>query len=200
MNKSESKYFNTAKKMDEALIKLLENKDLDFISVKDVCAEANVNRSTFYLHYDNTYDLLEESMDYMSNVFMSYFKNDEDAFVEKIASANTSELMLVTPEYLSPYLNFVKEHKRVFLATIKHPQRFNVASSYGKMFNQVFDPILEKFDVPKSDRRYMMDFYLNGCSAIVSRWIENDCKESIEEISSIIEKCTVSGRESLFKK
>ena len=56
MNKNESKYFNTALKMDEALLTLLEKKDFDFITVKEICVVANVNRSTFYLHYENTYD------------------------------------------------------------------------------------------------------------------------------------------------
>lgn len=36
MNKSESKYFNTAKKMDEAFIELLEKKDFEYISVKEI--------------------------------------------------------------------------------------------------------------------------------------------------------------------
>ena len=60
MNKSESKYFNTAAKMDEALIALLEKKDFDYISVKEICEAADVNRSTFYLHYSDIYNLLDE--------------------------------------------------------------------------------------------------------------------------------------------
>ena len=73
MNKSESKYFNTAAKMDEALIALLEKKDFEYISVKEICEAADVNRSTFYLHYENTRDLLEESIRYMNDRFLSYF-------------------------------------------------------------------------------------------------------------------------------
>ena len=62
MNKSESKYFNTAVRMDEALISLLEKKDFEYITIKEICTAANVNRSTFYLHYENTRDLLEEAV------------------------------------------------------------------------------------------------------------------------------------------
>ena len=36
MNKSESKYFNTAKKMNKALLSLLEQKDFDFITVRNM--------------------------------------------------------------------------------------------------------------------------------------------------------------------
>ena len=50
MNKSESKYYYTALRMDEALISLLEKKDLEYITVKETCHQAGVNRSTFYLH------------------------------------------------------------------------------------------------------------------------------------------------------
>ena len=61
MNKNESRYFNTAKKMDEALITLLEKKEFSYITVKEICDAAGVSRSTFYLHYENTADLLHET-------------------------------------------------------------------------------------------------------------------------------------------
>ena len=53
MNKNESKYFNTAVRMDKALIELLEKKDFEYITIKEICQAAGVNRSTFYLHYEN---------------------------------------------------------------------------------------------------------------------------------------------------
>lgn len=56
MNKSESKYFNTSLLMDEALILLLEKKDFEYITIKEICEKAGVNRSTFYIHYENTFD------------------------------------------------------------------------------------------------------------------------------------------------
>lgn len=47
MNKSQSKYFNTACLMDEALLSLLQKKDYTYITVKEICEKAGVNRSTF---------------------------------------------------------------------------------------------------------------------------------------------------------
>ena len=47
--------------MDEALLALLEKKDLPYITVKEICQQAGVNRSTFYLHYETIGDLLAES-------------------------------------------------------------------------------------------------------------------------------------------
>ena len=73
MNRSESKYFNTALKMDEALISLLENKDLEYITIKEICEKAGVNRSTFYLHYETVADLVNETAETVNKRFTAYF-------------------------------------------------------------------------------------------------------------------------------
>ena len=65
LNKSESKYYNTACLMNESLILLLEKKDYSFITVKEICEKAGVNRSTFYLHYETMNDLLSEPIEYV---------------------------------------------------------------------------------------------------------------------------------------
>lgn len=62
MNRAESKYFNTAAKMDEAFLGLLDEKEFQYITVKEICQRAGVHRSTFYLHYETVSDLLDESL------------------------------------------------------------------------------------------------------------------------------------------
>ena len=62
LNKHESKYFNTARCMNEALIHLLETKEYEYITIKEICEKAGVNRSTFYLHYVSMNDLLNASI------------------------------------------------------------------------------------------------------------------------------------------
>lgn len=44
--------------MVEALLLLLEKKEYDVITVKEICNKVGVNRSTFYLHYNAKDDLL----------------------------------------------------------------------------------------------------------------------------------------------
>ena len=73
MNKTESKYFHTATKFDQALLYLLEKKPFEYITVSEICKKADVNRSTFYLHYENTQDLLIETTQYVLKNFYEYF-------------------------------------------------------------------------------------------------------------------------------
>jgi AcrR family transcriptional regulator len=57
--------------MNQALIALLEKKDIAFISVTEITQKAGVNRSTFYLHYENIYDLLEETIENLNKKFIN---------------------------------------------------------------------------------------------------------------------------------
>ena len=84
MNKNESKYFNTAILFDEALIYLLEKNDVEYITIKEICTKAGVNRSTFYLHYESISDLIEETMNYINKKFVDYFNENSKDFIEKI--------------------------------------------------------------------------------------------------------------------
>lgn len=189
-NKSESKYFNTALRMDEALLRLLEKKDFEFITVKEICAAAKVNRSTFYLHYENTYELLAESIETLTSRFFSSFAGDAKRnFTEKIAALPEEKLYLVTDEYLLPYLAFVKQNKTAFRAMRLRPDLFNAENTYREMFDTIFSPILSRFNVPAEEHAYRMEFYAKGLSAVVMRWVASDCQDPQEKIAEIIKAC-----------
>lgn len=194
MNKSESKYFNTAVRMDEALLTLLEKKEFEYISVKEICAAAGVHRSTFYLHYENPRDLLEEATALMHRRFFEYFGNERAAFSERLAACDKNELIFITPRYLKPYLEYVRDNRRLYGAAMRNPADFNAAGTYKKMFKDIFNPILERFSVCESERPFVMTFYLNGIAAVVNEWLKEDCKTDIDKITNIIIGCINSEK------
>lgn len=187
MNKAESKYFNTARLMDEALLILLEKKDIEYITIKEICNKAGVNRSTFYLHYENIYDLLAETIEMLNKNFMLSF--DNNTIVSKIKDANLSDLILITPEYLRPYLLFVKENKRAFKLINKKPNLFNVDKTFQKMYREVFEPILNEFDIPKNKNIYIFEFFTNGVVSVIMKWVKLNCVDDIDEIIDLLSEC-----------
>ena len=189
VNRSESKYFNTAVKMDKALIALLEDKPFEYITVREICQKAEVNRSTFYLHYENTRDLLDESARYLVDVFLSYFKVDFAAFAEKLLSDDVTQLNFMTREYLYPYLTYIRENCRIFSTVLTHAKSFGFEETFEKLYRNVFDPVLERFAYPAGDRTYVMMFYLNGINAVVTEWVKSGCRESTEEMCRVIRVC-----------
>lgn len=197
MNKNESKYFNTAVKMDKALLKLLEKKDFEYITIKEICKEAGVNRSTFYLHYENINDLLKETSDYIIDNFLSYFSANRSKIAIDYQNSKLEDLLFITPEYLNPYLTYVKENQRIFKTCLKHLNSLNFNTMYNDMFQGIFSPLLARFSLPEKERKYVLKFYLTGIIAVVTEWLNNRCEDSIEDISKIIIQC-VAGQAKIY--
>lgn len=193
MNKWESKYFNTAKLMDEALFCLLLKKDFQFITVKEICKKAGVNRSTFYLHYESMADLLQESIELLNTNFINAFKSHN---LKAFDDAKADDFMFIKPEFLLPYLNFIKENNRVFSVVHKYPKLFNTQSVFNKMYDEIFEPTLKMFNVPKEKQPYVFEFYAKGVLAIVFKWISLDCQDSVDFVMSTIIECVNYEREN----
>ena len=189
MNKSESKYFNTAVKMDLALISLLKRKSFEYITVKELCEQADVNRSTFYLHYENLGDLLSETAHYLITNFLSYFSVEQESISLDFEERSIKELNFICDKYLTPYLSYIRDNKEVFLTAVSNGKSFGFDAIYKQMFENIFNPILERFGYPEDDRKYVMMYYLNGINAINRQWLRDNCKKPIPEISRIIQNC-----------
>lgn len=189
MNKNESKYFNTAILFDEALIYLLEKKDIEYITIKEICNKAGVNRTTFYLHYENINDLVEETANYINDKFIKYFNDNSKDFINKIKSSSLEDLILIEKKYLTPYLNFIKDNQKVFRASFSNPTGMRTFNKYEHLKKYVLNPILERYNISKNERSYLINFYINGIIAIIKEWINTDCKDSVNDIENIIIKC-----------
>ena len=189
MNKSESKYFNTATKMELALISLLKKKPFEYITVSEICETAGVNRSTFYLHYETIADLLHETARYLIDDFLSYFSNDNKSIAFNLMDCELDELVFICDKYLTPYLTYIKDHKEVFGTILSHIHTFRFEDVYIQLFENIFNPILDRFHYPYQDRKYVMMYYLNGINAIVLEWLKDDCVKRIDEVSKIISVC-----------
>lgn len=189
MNKFESKYLNTALLMNQALIELLNQKDYNYISVKEICKKAGVNRSTFYLHYDNMDDLLCESIQNVNKNFLSYFKECSNNFPQKINSVEKKDLILIKPEYLLPYLNYIKENTVIYQVSVKHPIQMRTMENYNMLNKEILFPIFKRFNIEEKRNTYISAYYLNGISAIINQWILDDCKDDVDYICDIIIDC-----------
>lgn len=198
MNKSESKFYHTALRMDAALMTLLSRKAFGEITVTDVCREAEVNRSTFYAHYENTHDLLKETHANTMRIFLRPFLKVEkegqqgrgaDAAGEAL-DMDRIDANIATPEYLMPYLEFVKENRKLYRIYLEHLADFTDDSQYRWMIEKIIVAGFQKNGYT-SDRaiRYVSSFYVNGITAVVQEWLERDCQDEVQYIYDIIHFC-----------
>ena len=155
-------------KDEDSCIKALYDAD-EFITVKEICQKAGVNRSTFYLHYENTTDLLEETISYINNKINNTFK-------EKILDINNidkEELFFITPKYLKPYLELVKENKRVFKLIHDKPHLFKNKEMADRLYHDLFSIVLTKYNVPENIKKYVFSYDEIGLENANNWLIEN---------------------------
>ena len=187
MNRSESKFKNTAVRMQQALIDLLEEKDLNDISITDICEKAGVNRSTFYAHYDNLYDLLKETQESAITEFFDSLNSDIGP--SDFSKMSADELIFISPQYLVPYLTFIKKNRRLY-EVYNNSNVFAVGEMDKQLIENIFVPIYAKNGV--TDRRvveYMSHYFISGVSAITMEWVKRGCEDDILFICEVISIC-----------
>ena len=189
MNKSESKYYNTSLYMNQALIEILSKKDYEFITIKELCKKAGVNRSTFYLHYDSIDDLLKETIDNIDKNFISYFSNKDMVFIEKLKNKDKKQLILITPEYLIPYLNYIKENRIIYQVSAKKPELMNSTQKFAFLQENILMPIYKKFGIEEAKGKYLSAYYINGIYSIINEWIKEGCVDDVKFLCEIIIDC-----------
>ena len=175
MDKAESKFRNTAKKMDKALMELLNEKPFSEITITELCDKAGVYRTTFYSHYDNMLDLLNEvETEVLQNFFSSFDHLSRDGnFLRR--------------DYLDAYLGFIEKNDIIFKTYL---QNINLFDSLG-IFNDMNKVFLEKTFEEGSEERntYKALFVITGITSIASTWLSSGCKEPRSEIVDIIMEC-----------
>ena len=125
--------------------------------------------------------------------FVEFMPHDTVELIEKLQDRPLEELYLITPEYLTPYLTYIKEHRRIFKATVEQASALRMNDAYQKLNRHMLIPILDRFQVPPEDRKYVVQFHISGLMAIVNEWLKEDCRDSIEHLVPVIRRCIKQG-------
>lgn len=184
--------------MQNALIELVEQKKFDEITISDICRLAGVNRSTFYSHYSNKIELLEE----VERDMILAFKEDISSTFRQVQNHvdNIDQLserpdfydgnLLLDDHTLTAYLSFVKEHRQIFRVYNDKKSLFHNKEHFYLFKNLLFKKAFRSFtELTDTDITYISLYYLAGIEAIVEQWINTDCNETEEEICRIIRFC-----------
>lgn len=170
-------------KMQQALIELLHYKDFLDINVKELCVLAKVNRTTFYAHYDNLFELLEDTKKSSVAKFLSSFG---DSSFQKIMNGTSSDDLL-SDKYLIPYLRFMKENKVIYEVYANNTLTMGSEDCLKNIIEHISKPLWEKKGpADETALGYVTRFYISGIDSIVRHWLKTGTKESEEEISSLI--------------
>ena len=159
--------------LKKALLKLLEEKPVNRITVKEICAEAGINRGTFYLHYSSPDDLLKEVEDDFVQSHMEFFSPYITGERNKSLGhlSGLFRCMLESPET-----------SRVLLGPNGDPQFL------ARMRDMIRESVLDEWqkDFPhysREDLAFVFGFVFSGATNLLIQWEENHRGISVDELA-----------------
>lgn len=181
----------TKRAIQASFVKLLNQKTLDKITVKDIVEDCGINRNTFYYHYQDVYALLQ------------------DVFESEITSGDLSSINADNwKDSFSKAINFALQNKKAVYHVFNSSHRemlerylWEVSASYTKDF------VLAQargLDIAPVDLEYVTVFYKHAFMGIVEEWLARDMKndpiEGIEHFGRIFEGSMRAILEKIAKK
>ena len=159
--------------LKDSLIELMEDKHISKISVKELCDKADVNRSTFYAHYSDVYDLLRQ----MEN---ELFEN----LSVFLAEQQYDDKIPVSESKLEQILKFIGKDDRTLRVLIGE----NSDIAIQRDIIQYLGVAALQANIKASDEHleYINLYCIHGCISIIQKWLQAKMPEPPEEIASLI--------------
>lgn len=161
--------------LKESLLKLLKKKQISSITIKEICDLADINRSTYYAHYSNQYDLLnsieEEFIKDLVGTFSEYnFSKDKEALrmTERLfeyIAANSDICQILLSENSEIYF----QKKGMMIA-----QQF------------IFKNWFTDRQLDQDTYEYINMFLVSGSIYVIKNWLENGQNKTPKEMAEII--------------
>lgn len=163
-------------RIEKVFIELLQVKELDKISVSDICKQAKLNRTTFYANYTDIYGLADAIRDQLESEVFNLYK-------EEYSQGFNSH------DYLKLFRH-IKDNQLFYQTYFKlgYDDNYKIIA---------YDSDLAQKYFPNGFIKYHMEFFKAGITQIIKLWIKSGCKESPEEMFEII-KSEYRGRDEFF--
>ncbi len=161
----------TKKILKESLMELMQEKPISKITIKEICDLSEMSRSTFYLHYQDQFELLTD------------IKNEVMENTEKALGSYDGDLNTI--EGIENFLEYVKANKETFGILLCQQDTEDFQSMILKRIeNNVRLSLPEIIDPQKTD--YVFTFVMHGSLNVLRVWIQNGFETPTNEMAELI--------------
>ena len=155
---------DSQEKLEKIFIQLIQRKNIDEISVSTICEKAGLNRSTFYANYLDIYDLSEKVKEKMADDFAAFqmsqnSKQDSNGYLNLFKHIKENQI-------------FFKTYFKLESISMSPVNQYNIDLAAKYYNNEYID--------------YHIEFFRAGLNAIIKKWLNNNCRETPEEMVKII--------------
>ena len=172
--KEDRRIRRTKKLLKQALDQLMDEKDFKDITVKDITERADLNRGTFYLHYMDTYDILNKIED-------EILKNIQNMIDQNIEKTNASDSVIPA---LKPIAEYIMENADICRCLINNKASVDFIEKFQNLiYDNCSDIIKRRHNVKDSKQNeFYLSFITLGIIGMVKKWLETKPMVSAEEI------------------
>lgn len=165
-----------------SFIKLLKQKPISKITIKEICSDADVNRATFYAHYLDQYDLLQQIEQELIDGINGYLYGHDLNYISE-----------APVDMLEKILEYVKENAELFdlLLSLNGDIKFQ-----QEVIKIIGGQHFSKMTTDKDSSEYMFLFYASGSIGVIQKWLKDGMKKDPREMSELILKLSIDGRAS----
>lgn len=183
-SKSDRRVRKTKKALKEGLTKLMLEKSINNISVKELTEEVDINRGTFYLHYRDVFDMVEQ--------IESELLKD---FTEIMNSHTTEKLNGQPLPFLIDIFAFLKKNADMAAALLGSNGDISFVNKLKEIVREkCLNDWLKMFDNGKVNKfEYFYSFIVSGYIGLFEIWLKNGLVETPEEMAKLSEEIILHG-------
>ena len=155
----------SVERMEKAFMELLQTRELNEVTVADICKLSGLNRSTFYANFTDLYDLADRVREHLEDEVNRLYE------AEKAKKINSNDYLRL--------FRHIRDNQLFYRTYFK--------LGYDNQFK------LKYYDIHQAQRHfdnrhieYHVEFFRSGFNAIVKLWLAGGCRETPEELEEII--------------
>ena len=192
---NDERVIKTKKLIKTALSELIQEKGFDHVSITDLTQRANINRGTFYLHYQDKYDLLEkfenEVLDDINTNAENYIKSIKD--IDFLGEDFSNEIK----PFINKIFTYIKENYIIMKVILGPKSDMRFQNKIKKALNIL---LTEKgwdnyFDSQNTfvSKDYFISYLVSAHIGVIRQWIDSGMNESAENMAEMISKMFFLG-------
>ncbi len=192
-DRSDLRVINTRKRLRQTFARLMSEKPIQNITVAELCARAEINRSTFYAHYSDIYDLQQKLEQEIYGEFQATLAQVDLAAGSQDLAGGSSQSNV--PLFMITMFGFLKRNAdmcavflgphsdRKFVMNLLDIAKETTIEQYGRAYKKASAHQLELF----------YTFIAYGCIGLLEYWMKSGFSESVEEMARLSNQMIMQG-------
>lgn len=166
----------TKKVIQDSIVRLLSEKEISRITVKEICEGADVNRATFYAHYADAYDLMTKIQEELLENVHVY-----------LADGMKHDTMSISLEMVEKIFIYIQENAKLCRLLLSERGDLTFQKRVLKLAYELnMEVVTRDGRISKEDAEFVYAFTLTGCVGAIQKWLNDDMKKSPQYMARMI--------------